>query len=130
MAKNPIYKKWWFWGIIVIVLLMCWLFLLPTYMDNKATLNPQYRWIEPLCQTHPFCELNVMSSETWINSCNERLIIFKEECPTKPYCKGIGTKSEGWYCNNDLIEYEVCNGCHAEFRRLVVPGGPVCECYS
>jgi len=56
----------------------------------------------------------------WINSCNQNhLIIMWEECPTKPICSAIGTRSEGWYCNNNLIMYDLCSGCYAELRQVI-----------
>lgn len=34
----------------------------------------------------------------------------------EPYCGAIGSRSEGWYQNGELIAYTYCNGCVAECK--------------
>jgi predicted secreted protein len=60
-----------------------------------------------ICQ--PSCLHSGTSQEGWYSSCTQELIK-NEKCAglKEPYCGALRTRSEGWYSDKGLIQYDRC----------------------
>ena len=63
-----------------------------------------------------YCEGNEIKSTTipCLNGCQDGACVKGKE----PYCSAIGSKSEGWYQNGELIRYDNCDGCYAVCKTV------------